>query len=40
MLDVGANDGDELLDFTSQFFNYRIFAFEPDPRAAARFALR
>ena len=37
ILDVGSNDGTHTLAFLKLFKHPKIYAFEPDPRAAARF---
>jgi FkbM family methyltransferase len=37
ILDIGANDGSTTLSFLTEFPNAKIYAFEPDPRAAAKF---
>ena len=37
ILDVGANDGGHTLVFLEMFPRGRVYAFEPDPRAAATF---
>jgi FkbM family methyltransferase len=37
ILDIGANDGSTTLSFLKEFPNAKIYAFEPDPRAAAKF---
>ncbi|GFE56711.1 2-O-methyltransferase NoeI [Geobacter sp. AOG1] len=37
ILDIGCNDGTHTLWFLEIFENPKIFCFEPDPRAAARF---
>lgn len=37
ILDIGCNDGAQTLWFLSLFPDARIFCFEPDPRARARF---
>ena len=37
IFDVGANDGQTTLEFLQHFPNAKIFAFEPDPRAIAKF---
>ena len=39
-LDIGANDGSTTLSFLKEFANVKIYAFEPDPRAAAKFKTR
>ena len=38
ILEIGCNDGGQTRDFLKHFSNATIFAFEPDPRARARFA--
>lgn len=37
ILEIGCNDGSDTLKFLGLFPDARIFAFEPDPRAIARF---
>lgn len=37
ILEIGCNDGGETRDFLTLFSNATIYAFEPDPRARARF---
>jgi FkbM family methyltransferase len=37
ILDVGANDGTTTNDFLAEFPDGRVYAFEPDPRAIAKF---
>ena len=37
ILDIGCNNGGHTLLFLSLFKNARVFSFEPDPRAQARF---
>lgn len=37
ILEIGANDGSHTLEFLKLFPNARIYAFEPDPRAFAKF---
>jgi FkbM family methyltransferase len=37
ILDIGANDGSTTLSFLKEFPDAKIYAFEPDPRAAAKF---
>lgn len=37
ILEIGANDGGHTVQFVNLFPNATIFAFEPDPRAAAKF---
>ena len=37
ILEIGANDGGHTVQFVNLFPNAMIFAFEPDPRAAAKF---
>ena len=37
ILDIGANDGSTTLSFLKEFPNAKIYAFEPDPRAVAKF---
>lgn len=37
ILDIGANDGSTTLSFLREFPRAKIYAFEPDPRAAAKF---
>ena len=38
ILEIGCNDGGHTRDFLTHFGNPTIYAFEPDPRARARFA--
>jgi FkbM family methyltransferase len=40
ILDIGANDGSDTFRFVSLFPNATVYAFEPDPRAAAKFKSR
>lgn len=40
ILDIGANDGANTLGFLRLFPQAKIFAFEPDPRAIAKFKAR
>ena len=37
ILEIGANDGSHTLQFLKLFSSARIYAFEPDPRAFAKF---
>lgn len=37
ILDIGSNDGGHTLGFLKLFKNPKVYAFEPDPRAQARF---
>jgi len=37
ILEIGANDGEHTLWFLSTFLEPRVYCFEPEPRAAARF---
>lgn len=40
ILDIGSNDGGQTLQFLSLFRAARVYAFEPDPRAAETFRAR
>ncbi len=40
ILEIGANDGSHTLQFLDLFPHARIYAFEPDPRAFAKFKAR
>ena len=40
ILDIGANDGSTTLSFLKEFPNAKVYAFEPDSRAAAKFNAR
>lgn len=40
ILEVGANDGSHTVQFVDLFPNATVWAFEPDPRAAAKFKAR
>lgn len=40
ILEIGANDGSHTVQFMDLFPNATIFAFEPDPRALAKFQAR
>jgi FkbM family methyltransferase len=40
ILEIGANDGTHTAQFLGQFPNAQVYAFEPDPRAIAKFKAR
>ena len=40
ILEIGANDGNDTLEFLQTFKNLKIYCFEPDPRAIKKFKLK